>query len=125
MRASRSAGSTTAPHFVILSTSLPHVALLRRCCRMMRASWHSRHVVVALACIGPGGRSAVTLATVGFWACTENGSAAEISNAIAMTDLRAASGNMHLHLIDGIVEIAAGVPGRGRRLRASLAIGRA
>src|ERR1700733_1002311 len=68
MRASRSAASTTAPHFVILSTSFVHAPLLRRCWRMMRASWHSRQAAVALACMGPAGRSAVTPADCWAWA---------------------------------------------------------
>src|SRR5271170_2719891 len=76
MRASRSVGSTTAPHFVILSTSFVHADLLRRCWRMMRASWHSRQAVVALACIAPAGSSAATLAPAGFWAWAANGEAA-------------------------------------------------
>src|SRR5437588_12781023 len=58
MKASRSLGSTTAPHLIILSTSLVHAFLLRRCCKMMRASWHSVHAVWTFDCIGPGGRSA-------------------------------------------------------------------
>ena len=67
---------------------LVHAALLRRCCRMMRASWHSRHAVVAFACIGPAGRSAVT-APVGFRACTENG---ERTRSAMPSQLRAARG---------------------------------
>src|ERR1700730_15382918 len=138
MRASLSAGSTTAPHFVILSTSFVHAALLRRCCKMMRASWHSIQAVVAFACIGPGGRSAVTLADTGLWASARNGDAlasARMATTIEETIGRAAialateaagdftvlcgaakscvsskpcrSNDMDLHLIDGVVKIAA------------------
>src|ERR1700694_887005 len=66
MSASLSLASTTAPHLIILSTSLVQAALLRRCCKMIRASWHSRHAVVAFAWIGPGGRSSVTFAGSAF-----------------------------------------------------------
>src|ERR1700693_1668242 len=65
--------STTAPQFIILSTSFVHAALVRRCCRMMRASWHSVQAVVALACIAPEGRSAVGFCGAGFWAWASNG----------------------------------------------------
>src|SRR5271156_204469 len=159
MRASRSAGSTTAPHFVILSTSFVQAALLRRCWRMMRASWHSRQAVVAFACIVPGGRSAVTLAPADFWAWAESGGAAvNISKARKIPEQqmrsrgrkpgslmkRAAalkprssaslpgstllsafklSRNMDLHLIYGVVEVAAGVPDCRGGLGASLAVG--
>src|SRR5580693_684674 len=165
MRASRSIGSTTAPHFVILSTSFVHAALLRRCWRMMRASWHSRQAVVAFACIGPAGRSAVTPAAAGFCAWAENGeantrtSSAMATEALAgnngalhsgshpirgceapvgMTILlrssdaacgRASSklcralGNMDLHLIYGVVEVAARIPDCRGGLGASLAVG--
>src|SRR5271170_2027654 len=161
MRASRSVGSTTAPHFVILSTSLVQAALLRRCWRMMRASWHSRRAVVAFARIGPAGRSAVTLAGEGFWAWAESGAAvASISKArkIPEQQMRSRglkpgslmkrdaalkhrsstllhafsfsgalnkSRNMDLHLVYGVVEVAAGIPDWRGGLGASLAVGSA
>src|SRR5580692_10493715 len=57
MKLSRSAGSTSAPHLVILSTSFVHAPLLSRCWMMMRDSWHSVHAVVTFACTGPAGSS--------------------------------------------------------------------
>src|SRR5580700_5199241 len=143
MRAARSAGSTSAPHFVILSTSFDQAALVRRCWRMMRASWHSRQAVVALACIGPAGRSAVTLAPVVFWVWAEKGGAAASaraakaavslaklcgavkSRALSKLErrLRRKLGNMDLHLIHGVVKITAGIPDWRGGLDASLAVG--
>src|ERR1700731_4526440 len=158
IRASRSAASTTAPHFIILSTSLVHAALVRRCCRMMRASWHSVQAVVALACIAPGGRSAVGFDGAGFWARARNGDeTARKSKATtrgreecallvkeartgapalvdfvkicgaaesrALSNLRdSLLGDMDVHLIDGVVEIAAGIPDGRCGLGAALAV---
>src|SRR5262250_3418702 len=55
MKASRSLGSTAAPHLIILSTSFVQAALLRRCCTMMRASWQEAQAAAAFACKGPAG----------------------------------------------------------------------
>jgi hypothetical protein len=38
IKASRSPGSTKAPHLIILSTSFVQLLALKRCCRMMLAS---------------------------------------------------------------------------------------
>src|SRR5438034_490090 len=58
MKASRSPGSTTAPHLVILSTSFVQAAFPNRCCTMMPESWHPKHAAFTLACCGPAGKSA-------------------------------------------------------------------
>src|SRR5258708_3480132 len=97
MNPSRSAGSTNAPHFTILSTSFVHAALLKRCCRMMRDSWHSVHAVITFACRGPAG-SSLDCANV-------HGTAAN-----RKTTLNTSCFDMNFHLVDGIVQIAAGIP---------------
>src|SRR5579864_1137917 len=114
MRASRSCGSTSAPHLVILSTSLVHAALLSRCCTMMRASWHSVQAVVALACTGPAGNSGLEAD----WAHARVDTKATTNRETATLSLY-----MDLHLIDGVVQITAGIPNGSRGLRAALAIG--
>src|SRR5437868_15428868 len=58
IKASRSPGSTSAPHLIILSTSLVHAALPNLCCTIMVASWHSKHAVFTFGCSGPDGRTA-------------------------------------------------------------------
>src|SRR6266849_5297997 len=91
---------------------------------MMRASWHSMQAVVALLRMGPGGRS-----SSGF--CGGFGdpadcphSAAPAARASAAIS-RALRGHMNLHLIDSVVEIAAGVPNRRGRLGTAPAVARA
>src|SRR5438094_4117582 len=118
MKAPRSLGSTTAPHLIILPTSLVHVSLPRRCCRMMRGSWHSRQAVRTLACTGPGGKSGDC--------AQESGTAASQNNAIVNPLRLNPSGlNTDFHLVNGVIEISAGIPCRGRRLSAALAVARA
>src|SRR5216684_5275672 len=88
---------------------------------MMRASWHSMQAVMALLCRGPGGRS-----SGGFWGepadCPHNAAPAARASAASISALR---GHMNFHLIDGVVEITAGVPSRLGRLGAALAVARA
>src|ERR1700723_2535490 len=109
MSGSRSLASTTAPHLIILSTSFVHAALLSRCCRMILASWHSVHAVVAFCAIGPAGRGAVRLDREPFGPGAQKGGDPGRSNtrepppAIHFPILS----HMDLHLIDGIVKIAA------------------
>src|SRR5277367_901203 len=108
---------------------------------MMRASWHSRQAVVALACMGPGGSSAVGLAAADCCAMDANGEKITIAISISAVAARAGlsfSGldstaasrgalsklcHMDFHLIDGVVEIAARIPGCGFGLRTPLAVG--
>src|ERR1700746_1280602 len=113
MNASRSVGSTSAPHFVILSTSFVHAALLRRCCTMMRASWHSVQAVVTFACMGPGGNSGLDAD------CTRTGSQHKANNATTTT----LTFDMDRHPINCIVQIAARIPDWSVGLGPSLAIG--
>src|SRR6185312_12666106 len=98
MKALRSLESTSAPHLIILSTSLDQLCLLKRCCRMMRES--------------------------GDWANSDVPARQRIAAAQAH-GLNRLDEHMNPHLIDGVVEISAGIPGGGLRLRASLIIGSA
>src|SRR6266852_2973319 len=98
MKASRSAGSTTAPHLIILSTSFVHAALLKRCCTMMRASWHSKHAVFILVCTGPGGKSG----DCAYNRVKQASASSAASNALTLY--------MDFHLVSNIDEIAAGIP---------------
>src|SRR5579862_4769916 len=116
MNESRSCGSTSAPHFVILSTSFVHEALLRRCCRMMRASWHSVHAVVTFARMGPGGNSGFA-ADCGPSAATQHKAANNTATTLSL--------DMDRHPINCVVEIAARIPDWSVGLRSSLAVGRA
>src|SRR5689334_7712848 len=120
MKAPRSLASTTAPHLIILSTSLIHEGLLKRCCRIMRESWHSVQAVRTFSCAEAAGRSGD---------CPLNGDAAA-SNASAIARAICLSehglnelNDMNLHLIDGVVKISTRIPGRVLRLAASLIIG--
>src|SRR5581483_10859140 len=120
MSASRSLGSTIAPHFVILSTSLVHAALLRRCWTMMRASWHSVHAVVAFAAMTPSGSSSLIFT---FCCAVPAISMQSTRLARATTWIGFVLGNMDLHLIYGVVQIAAGIPQWLLGLNATLAVG--
>src|SRR5580704_10649097 len=121
MKASRSAASTTAPHLIILSTSLVHAALFSRCCTMMRESWHSRQAVRIFPCTGPGGSS-------GDWdqSCS---TLRRVNTAIVHTHCRAkkfwklSRCDMDLHLINRVVEISAWIPVGGLRLSSALTVG--
>src|SRR5438132_11020000 len=113
MKASRSLGSTTAPHLIILSTSLVHAFLLRRCCKMMRASWHSVHAVWTFDCIGPGGRSADCAETR---IVHENAmSPAKIAAQNATNTRNSLWLNMDLHLVNDVVEISTRISRRSLR----------
>src|SRR5437867_1969129 len=120
MKASRSLGSTTAPHLIILSTSLVHAFLLRRCCKMMRASWHSVHAVWTFDCMEPDGRppdrpdsgsvhaNAITAAKI----AAQN--APNTRNSLCL--------NMDLHLVNDVVEISTRIPRRSLRLGPAMAV---
>ena len=99
-KASRSCFSTSAPHFVILSTSLPHALLSRRYCTIIPESWHSIHAVFTLGCIGPGGRSGA-----GPCACTNR--RADVATHNMSTTL---SFDMEFHPLDSVPQIAARIP---------------
>src|SRR5437667_10298077 len=113
MKASRSAGSTTAPHLIILSTSFVHAASPNRCCSMMTESWHSKHTVFILACSSPGGKSAD---------CARN-TARHVSDRSKASNRL--SLDMDLHPINDVDEISAWVPLHRIRLHAALGIGSA
>src|SRR5215469_8390330 len=82
---------------------------------MIRDSWHPVQAVVTLACIGPSGR-----AGAGDCAKTMHGTvSARVETANILTL------HMNLHRIDGVVEIAAGVPDWRRGLHAAFAVGSA
>src|ERR1700756_2089252 len=120
MKASRSLGSTTAPHLIILSTSLVQAFLLSRCCRMMPASWHSAHAVCTFDCIGPGGRSADCAETR---IVHENAmSPAKMAAQKAAKARTSLCLNMNLHLVDGIVEVPTRIPRGSLRLRPALTV---
>src|SRR3954452_9393905 len=107
----------TAPHLIILSTSLSHAPLLRRCCRIIRASWHSVQALRTFACIAPSGRSGD---------CARNTVLARAMNArAAVLYFKPLCLDMDLHLVDNVVEVSAGIPLRGLRLNASLTVRRA
>jgi hypothetical protein len=110
MKASRSAGSTTAPHLIILFISFVHAALLKRYCAMMRASWHSKHAVFILICSGPGGKSE----DCAYNRVKHASASSAASNALSLY--------MDFHLISNIDEIAAGIPLHRIRLYAACAI---
>src|SRR6266700_7051315 len=112
MKASRSPGSTTAPHVIILSTSFVHAAFPNRCCTMIPESWHPKHAAFILACSSPGGKSAD---------CAHN-TATHVSDRKASNTL---SLDMDLHPVNDVDEISAGVPLHRIRLRAALGIGSA
>src|SRR5229473_1452119 len=111
MKASRSPGSTTAPHLIILSTSFVHAAFPNRCCTMMPESWHSKHAVFILACSEPGGKSADCGRNTG----THVSDRSKASNALCL--------DMDLHPVNYVDEITAGVPLHRIRLHAALGIG--
>jgi hypothetical protein len=110
MKASRSAGSTTAPQLIILSTSFVHEAFPNRCCTMMPESWHSKHAVFILACSGPGGKSA----DCGHNTATHVSDRNKVSNTLSL--------DMDLHPVNHVDEISAGVPLHRIRLHAALGI---
>jgi hypothetical protein len=110
MKTSRSPGSTTAPHFIILSTSLVHAAFPNRCCTMMPASWHPKHAVVIFARGGPGGKSTDCARNIP----THASDRIEVSNTLSL--------DMNLHPVNDVDEISARVPLHRIRLRATLSI---
>src|SRR5271169_396260 len=138
--ASRSLGSTSAPHFIILSTSLVQAGLLNRCCTMMRASWQVEHAAAAFSCMGSAGNLSFEL-ELGE-ASPANATALKMARVriVVLSFRRIRSLGLHLpvldlpglhslgldidlHLIAGVVEIAAGIPHGGFGLHASLAVG--
>src|SRR5713226_5405613 len=114
MSASRSWGSTSAPHLTILSISRVQAALLKRCCTMMRASWQLKHAAAAFSCKGPAGNSSFG-----------DDAAAAILNAQIRATVRTLplSLNIDLHLIVGVVKISARIPDGRVGLNPSLAVG--
>src|SRR6267143_5127550 len=121
---------------------------------MMRASWHSRHAVVAFACIGPAGRSALDFAGTDFCEAAPKGEAstraskAKATITVTSFDRQHAIdffsptdgladwlddtglddmglGDMDLHLIDSVVKITTGIPKCCGKLGATLAVGSA
>ena len=112
MKASRSPGSTTAPHLIILSTSFVHAAFPNRCCTTMPEPWHSRHAVFILDCSGPGGKSADCADTA-----THVSDRSKANNTLSL--------DMDLHPVNDVDEISAGVPLHRIRLHAPLCIGSA
>ena len=72
---------------------------------MIRASWHSRHEVVAFPYMGPAGRLSVAADDFCEVASVEV-IAMAITTQIAMVSLC----NMNFHLIGRVVQIAARVP---------------
>lgn len=112
-KASRSPKSTTAPQFIILSTSFVHAAFPNRCCTMMPESWHSKHAVLILASCGPGGKSA----DCGYNTATHVNDSNKTSSTLSL--------DMDLHPVNDVDEISAGVPLHGIRLYAALGIGSA
>src|SRR5713226_2973593 len=79
--------------------------------------------VRTLACIGPGGKSGDC--------AQKSGAAYSENNAIAnplrlnLLGLNILSLNTDFHLVDGVIEISAGIPGRGLRLNTALTVGSA
>ncbi len=110
MKASRSFGSTTAPHLVILSTSFVHAAFPNRCCTMMPESWHPKHAALILACNGPDGKSADSA----------HKTATHVSDRSKASQLLGL--DMDLHPVNDVDEISAGIPLHRIRLRAALGI---
>src|SRR5579863_4615147 len=101
MIASRSAGATCAPHLAILSTSLVHAALLRRCCVMMLSAWQAVQAVATLSLIG-GAED------------TGSGDCACSPTLTTTATAKTLSLNMDLDLIVSVVEVSARVPDGGR-----------
>src|ERR1700674_975780 len=98
MKESRSAGSTSAPHFVILSTSFVHAPLLSRCCTMMPASWHSVHAVRTFARGGPPRHS-------GEWARSNGSRPIRGIAKTRPTCVNVLSLDIDLHLVNGVVHV--------------------
>src|SRR5713101_2675024 len=114
MSASRSWGSTSAPHLTILSISRVQAALLSRCCTMMRASWQLKHAAAAFSCKGPAGNSSFG----------DDAAAAILNVQMRATARTLALGlNINLHLIVSVVKIPAGIPDGRVGLNPSLAVG--
>src|SRR5207253_6028667 len=113
IKASRSPGSTTAPHLIILSTSFVHAAFPNRCCTMMPASWHPKHAAFTLACSGPDGKSADSAHKT----ATHVSDRSKASNTLSL--------DMDLHPVNDVDEISAGVPLHRIRLCAALGVGSA
>src|ERR1700722_8071442 len=114
MKLSRSAGSTSAPHLIILSTSLVHAPLLSRCWLMMRDSWHSVHAVVTLACAGAAGNSGD---------CARSNRKLPDANSRKVTTANCLlTLHMNFHLVKSVIQIPAGIPLGSLRLSAALAV---
>src|ERR1700746_3878396 len=81
---------------------------------MMGALWRSVQDVVAFACMGPAGNSGVEAD----WAHARVDTQATTNRETATLSLY-----MDLHLIEGVVQITAGIPNGSRGLCAALAVG--
>src|ERR1700722_20494127 len=71
--------------------------------------------------MGPAGRSAVTFAETAFCPCSPVVASSNARTGGTPSNLC----NMNIHLIDGVIKIAARIPYRRYRLRASLVVCRA
>src|SRR5439155_15412417 len=113
MKASRSLGSTKAPHLIILSTSFVQAAFANLCCTMMPVSWHSKHAVLILDCSGPDGKAVDC-------PCKRGRHVSDRSKASDRLSL-----NMDLHAVNDVDEISAWVPLHRIWLHAACTVGSA